>query len=151
MAPVSRLLIFTKGGLLGIIDFSKERVEFLLEWPEEVSISGMALVATLMSILDKKDDPIITFKDIMNYASPDVKILFGEKGIKLLKKPLWMAYVGKDSDYIVIAEYNTENDKYLVVDFLRQLVSFLKDIPEEAILVCTETLKFAWEAFGMSK
>lgn len=151
MAPVHRLLIFTKGGLLGIIDFSKERVEFLLEWPEDTSISGMALVATLMSILEKKNSRYVTFEDVMQYAPPEIKILFGEKGIKVLRKPLWVAYIGEDSDYIIIAEYKKSEDKDVVIDFLRRLSSFLKDIPEEAILVCTESLKFAWQEFGMSQ
>jgi len=151
MAPVHRLLIFTKGGLLGIIDFSKERVEFLLEWPEDTSIGGMALVATLMSILEKKNSRYVTFEDVMQYALPEIKILFGEKGIKVLRKPLWVAYIGEDLDYIIIAEYKKSEDKDIVIDFPRRLSIFLKDIPEEAILVCTESLKFAWQEFGMSQ
>ena len=38
-----------------------------------------------------------------------------------------------------------EDVKPEVIDFLKKLADHLKDVPEEAILVCTEALKFAWE------
>ncbi len=144
MVPISRLLIFTKGGLLGIIDF-RGQVKFDLEWPEDVSINGMALVASIISVLEKIKKEVITFEDIMNHAPPEAKILFGERGSKVLKTPYWLAYTDDSTDYLFVAEYIKEDVKEDVVNFLRKLAKHLQDIPEEAILVCTEALKFAWE------
>jgi len=149
MSPISRLLIFTKGGLLGVIDFTKEKVEFHLEWPEDISINGMALVASLMNVLEKNKKEVITFEDILKYASPEAKILFGERGSRVLRKPFWLAYTNDTVDYLFVAEYEVKELRDQVVDFLKRLAAHLKDVPEEAILVCTEALKFAWETIVM--
>ena len=149
MVPISRLLIFTKGGLLGIIDFRKEKVKFDLEWPEDISINGMALVASIISVLENVNKEVITFEDIMKYASSEAKILFGERGSKILRTPFWLAYTNDIVDYLFIAEYVREDVKQEVIDFLKKLADHLKDVPEEAILVCTEALKFAWEKIVM--
>ena len=147
MSPISRLLIFTKGGLLGIIDMTKDKVEFTLEWPEEFSISGMAFIAALMSVFERAKSDIIVFDDIMKYAPPEAKILLGEKGMKILRKPFWLAYIDDVTDYVFVAEYSEKENKERVIDFLKRLATHLKDIPEEAILVCTEALKMVWEEF----
>mgnify|MGYP000565996166 CR=1 FL=1 len=148
-SPIYRLLIFTKGGLLGIIDFSKDKVEFQLEWPEDVSISGMALVATLINVIQRHNSNVICFEDIMKYAAPEAKVLFGEKGARVLKKPLWLAYVPENSDYILVAEYYRREDRDKVVEFLEALSAHIRDVPEESIMVCTEALKCAWELLGL--
>lgn len=141
---ILRILIFTKGGLLGIVDMSKEKVEFMLEWPEDFSINGMALVAALVSVYQVSKQNVITFNEIMKYATPDTKILFGERGIKVLRKPYWVAYLAEDSDYILVAELDSAKDTNNAVNFLRDLSKRIRDAPEEAIMVCTEALQFAW-------
>ncbi|MEX0567551.1 MAG: hypothetical protein Q6363_000120, partial [Candidatus Njordarchaeota archaeon] len=145
MSNIQRILIFTKGGLLGIVDISKENVEFKLEWPEDFSINGMALVATLISVFQISKQSVITFDEIMKYAPAETKILFGERGIKVLRKPYWLAYISENSDYILVAELDSSGNRESVIRFLKELSEHIRDAPEEAIMVCTEALQFAWE------
>ncbi len=137
--PASRIMILSKGGLISIIDLTNGKA--IMDWPEELSLSGMALVALFLRFVYEYKESIITFDKIVEKSSDDMISIFYDQGHKLIKSPLWVAYVSENSDYLVVAEYKQKIHMPMIINLLRQIADGLEDIPEDSALVSKVTMK----------
>jgi len=141
--PAMRIMILSRGGLISIIDMAKERA--ITSWPEELSLSGMALVALLLRFLYEYRENVITFDKILEKSNDDLISLFYDQGYKLINSPMWVAYVSENSEYIAIAEYNKKTNTPIVINLLKYIIDHLEDLPEDSLLISDATMKLISE------
>ena len=141
--PAMRIMILSRGGLISIIDMAKERA--ITSWPEELSLSGMALVALLLRFLYEYRENVITFDKILEKSNDDLISLFYDQGYKLINSPMWVAYVSENSEYIAIAEYNKKTNTPIVINLLKYITDHLEDLPEDSLLISDATMKLISE------
>ena len=141
--PAMRIMILSRGGLISIIDMAKERA--ITSWPEELSLSGMALVALLLRFLYEYRENVITFDKILEKSNDDLISLFYDQGYKLINSPMWVAYISENSEYIAIAEYNKKTNTPIVINLLKYIIDHLEDLPEDSLLISDATMKLISE------
>ena len=141
--PAMRIMILSKGGLISIIDLTNKKA--ITNWSEELSLSGMALVALLLRFLYEYRENVITFDKILEKSNDDLISLFYDQGYKLISSPMWVAYISENSEYIAIAEYNKKTNTPIVINLLKYIIDHLEDLPEDSLLISDATMKLISE------
>lgn len=141
--PAMRIMILSKGGLISIIDLTNKKA--ITNWSEELSLSGMSLVALLLRFLYEYRENVITFDKILEKSNDDLISLFYDQGYKLINSPMWVAYISENSEYIAIAEYNKKTNTPTIINLLKYITDHLKDLPEDSLLISDVTMKLISE------
>lgn len=107
---IDRILVFSGGGLVSAVFFSKNKAEILIDWPETMTLQSMKLVAKILN-------------------------MYRETGQRVIFSGLWVAYIPEQSEYIVMAKL--KNKRYLLsaVGLVRRISKELEGIPEETNLI----------------
>lgn len=152
VAPIRKVIIFSSGGLVGVVSFAKSMLVKLAassntKWSEDVSLSGMLVSSLLLKIYCETGENVIgpkKFRTLLNdptFSEPFKKI------VKPQEDSLFIVYIDDKSDFFAIAEYTDPKKEDKILNYLKDLVRSLKDFPEESNAVCFEATKIAKKYF----
>jgi len=103
---IDRIYVFTGGGLLSIVQIKNNEARVLTNWPEEVSLSAMSVVAYMLKEYQETKNRVVIHKD-------------------------WIAYIPEESNFIPMVKISNKRYLLATIGFIRRLSLKLKDLPEE--------------------
>ncbi len=119
---IERIMIFSGGGLLSIIQFGEDTASILTNWSEDISLSAMSLVALMLKE-------------------------YYEKKTRVIIRGRWVAYIPEESGYIPMAKVRSSRYVASTIGFIRRVALELKDMPEESILISRKVIEIYEEHF----
>lgn len=152
MAPIRKVIIFSNGGLIGIVSFTKRMLVRLnadpnVEWDENISLGGMLVSSLLLKIHCETGKNVIGSEEFRSLLDDSSFSEFFKKIVQPQDDSLFLAYIDDRSDFFAIAEYTDPKKENKILDYLRDLTMSLKDFPEESNIICQEAMKIAKKHF----
>lgn len=122
---IDRILIFSGGGLISIVSFNENNAEIWVNWPEDVTLRSMKLVADMLNLMQKTKRRIV-------------------------HNGLWVAFISEQSEYIVMAKVREKRYILATVGLLRRIAHALREFPEESTLIGERVVDLFREYFGIN-